>query len=177
MLDLSVAYHRYRFLGDEFLTWLWFTIENDPEIFQSVDPDCTEVDIGNRIVLENRKTKSIERISIKGDDAGLEEGRVALRKGALVAEMALVFKTAEHRWDFLFKGENFSIANLRVPGPNSPQGSEETEAFVSQRYDYIEKILKFIENTYKIFIRERLSPRWEGKRVPAIRKWIKAGES
>ena len=33
MLDLAVAYNRYRFLGDEFLTWLWYTIENDPDVF------------------------------------------------------------------------------------------------------------------------------------------------
>lgn len=29
MLDVSVSYDRYKFLGYEFLTWLWFLIEKD----------------------------------------------------------------------------------------------------------------------------------------------------
>jgi len=51
MLDLAVAYNRYRFLGDEFLTWLWFLIETDQNAFKAIDPDCSALEIGNRIVL------------------------------------------------------------------------------------------------------------------------------
>jgi hypothetical protein len=176
MLDLSTAYHRYRFLGDEFLTWLWFTIEKDPNLFTSVDADCAALEIGNRIVLENRKTKSVERITIKGDDAGLEEGRLALRKGALVSEMAMVFKTGEYQWQFSIKGESLNVNSLRTPGPTVPQGSEQIEPFLLERYEFINKIVVFIENTYKSFIRVRLSPQWLSKQVPSIRKWINAAD-
>ena len=30
MLDVAVAYNRFKFLGEEFLTWLWFVIDQDP---------------------------------------------------------------------------------------------------------------------------------------------------
>jgi hypothetical protein len=174
MLDISTAYHRYRFLGDEFLTWLWFMLENNQNLFTSVDADCAALEIGNRIVLENRKTKSVERITIKGDDAGLEEGRLALRKGALVSEMALVFKTGEYQWQFNVKGESLNISSLKTPGPTFPQGPEEIDAFLLERYESIMKILNFIENVYKLFIQVRLSPQWEPKQVSSIRKWINA---
>src|SRR5512147_1635000 len=111
MLDLSVAYNRYRFLGDEFLTWLWYLVETDQNAFRTVDPDCLALEIGNRIVLENRKGKSVERITIKGDDAGLEEGKLALKKGALVTELALIFKSAEHQWQFSLKGESLNLSS------------------------------------------------------------------
>lgn len=176
MIDLSTAYHRYRFLGDEFLTWLWFTIENDQNLFSSVDTDCAALEIGNRVVLENRKTKSVERITIKGDDAGLEEGRLALRKGALVSELALVFKTGEYQWQFNVKGETLNISNLKTPGEALPQGPEQMDAFILDRHEFIRKILFFIENTYTAFIRVRMSSQWASKRVPAIRKWIYAAD-
>src|SRR5512137_2411400 len=127
MLDLSVAYSRYRFLGDEFLTWLWYLVETGPDAFRSADPDCLALEIGNRVVLENRKGKSIERITIKGDDAGLEEGKMALKKGALVTELALVFKTGNHEWQFSIKGESLNLNNLKAPGPALPQSPEEME--------------------------------------------------
>jgi hypothetical protein len=176
MLDTSTAYQRYRFLGDEFLTWLWFTIENDQNLFTAADADCAGLEIGNQIVLENRKTKSVERITIKGDDAGLEEGRLALRKGALVSEMALIFKTGEYQWQFNLKGESLNIASLKTPGPTFPKSPDQMDDFLFERYEFIHKILFFIENIYKLFIHVRLSSQWTTQRVPSIRKWIQTAD-
>ncbi len=172
MLDLVVAYNRYRFLGDEFLTWLWYTIENDPGVFKSADPDCQSLEVGNRIVFENRKTKSVERITIKGDEAGLEEGRLALRKGALVSEIALIFKTGEYIWQFSVKGESLNVSSLKTPGPSLPQSPEQMDDFILEKTGQVDKILKFIEKTFSSFIRSRVSSKWMSKIVPSIKKWI-----
>jgi hypothetical protein len=176
MLDLSVAYSRYRFLGDEFLTWLWYLIETGQDIFRVTDPDCTALEIGNRVVLENRKGKSIERITIKGDDAGLEEGKMALKKGALVTELAMIFKTGEHEWQFSIKGESLNLSNLKAPGPTLPQSPEEMEPFLLDKTQQFYKIIDFIEKMYKSFIRERVSKSWSSKTTPALKKWVKTIE-
>jgi hypothetical protein len=34
MLDVSVSYNRYKFLGHEFLTWLWFLMEKNRSFLQ-----------------------------------------------------------------------------------------------------------------------------------------------
>lgn len=172
MLDLSLAYHRYQFLGDEFLTWLWYLVETDQNALRVADPDCLALEIGNRIVLENRRGKSIERIMIKGDDAGLEEGKLALSKGALVAELAFIFKSGEHQWQFSLKGESLNVSSLKAPGPTLPQSSEELEAFVLDKAQQFNKILSFLEILYKTFIQVRISARWSSKIIPAIKKWV-----
>ena len=71
MLDVAVAYNRFKFLGDEFLTWLWFWIENDTG--GSADDPKADLRIGNRLVLENRAHDRKESITITGDDAGRRE--------------------------------------------------------------------------------------------------------
>jgi hypothetical protein len=172
MLDLTIAYNRYRFLGDEFLTWLWFLIETDQNTFRAIDPDCTALEIGNRIVLENRKKKSIERITINGDDAGLEEGRLALKKGALLSELSLIFKTGENQWQFSIKGESLNLSNLKTPGPALPQSPEEMEIFLLDKTQQLYKIIDFINKSFSMFVRARVSGRWSIKVVPNIRKWI-----
>ena len=174
MLDLAVAYNRYRFIGDEFLTWLWFVIENEQSAFRSADPDCTALEIGSRIVLENRKKKSLERITIRGDDAGLEEGRLALKKGALLTELSLVFKTGESQWQFSIKGESLNLSNFKVPGPAFPTSPEEMEEFILSRYENYNKINFFIENLFKNFLRLRVSDKWSTKIGPGIKKWVRA---
>lgn len=172
MLDLSLAYHRYRFLGDEFLTWLWYLVETDQKAFRMVDPDCVAIEIGNRIVLENRKGNSVERITIKGDDAGLEEGKLSLKKGALVTELAFIFKTGEHQWQFSLKGESLNLSNFKTPGPALPQSTEEMEAFLLEKANQFNKILNFLEILYKTFIQVRITSKWSSKIIPAIRKWV-----
>jgi len=71
MIDIAVAYNRYRFLGNEFLTWIWFITETDPGTVGSCDDDPVELVVGNRMVLENRTGSGVETITIKGDTAGL----------------------------------------------------------------------------------------------------------
>ena len=73
MLDVAVAYNRFKFLGDEFLTWLWFVIDQDPSTLKRLDPELTSFEIGNRIVLKKRHKKAVERITIKGEGADLDE--------------------------------------------------------------------------------------------------------
>ena len=81
MLDVAVSYNRYKFLGYEFLTWLWFTIDKDSNHLTEIFQKPITLQIGNRITLENRQNQAVETVTIKGDEAGLEEGMLALQKG------------------------------------------------------------------------------------------------
>ncbi|RZB37697.1 MAG: hypothetical protein SRB2_00799 [Desulfobacteraceae bacterium Eth-SRB2] len=93
MLDIAVAYNRYKFLGNEFLTWLWFIIETDQNRLRQYDPDLVSLNIGSRMVLENTRNNAKETVTIKGQDADLEEGLLALKKGSVVTEIHLSYKT------------------------------------------------------------------------------------
>ncbi|MGD8971057.1 MAG: hypothetical protein PVG01_06585, partial [Desulfobacterales bacterium] len=115
MLDVAIAYDRYRFLGNEFLTWLWYTLENRSARLAQIDADLSVLDIGNRIVLENSRSEGLETITIKGDDAGLEEGLLALKKGALVTEMNLLYRSGDNTWQFNLKGESLNISSFKTP--------------------------------------------------------------
>ena len=120
MLDVAVAYNRYRFLGNEFLTWLWFIIDTRQNELQAFDPELLALEIGNRIDLENRRDDKTERITIKGEHADLKEGYLALKKGALVTDLNLVFRSAELQWQFNIKGESLNISSLRTPDTGLP---------------------------------------------------------
>ena len=119
MLDIAVSYNRYKFIGYEFLTWLWFTIEKNSQHIN--------ITIGNRIVLENRSQSSLEKITITGDDAGLEEGILSLRKGALVTELNLIYQEDDNKWQFSLKGESLSISGFKLPDFSMQNGSDNME--------------------------------------------------
>jgi hypothetical protein len=174
MLDVAVAYNRYQFLGEEFLTWLWYVIEKDQDLIKNFDKDFVALEIGNRMVFENRRKESGERITIKGDGASLEEGILTLKKGALVTELNVVYKSVELTWQFTLKGESLNVSSLNLPSTDVPESEEDLEGFVLEKIFLHDKILNLLENIFTHFVKLRLSNRWQNKMVPNIRNWIQA---
>lgn len=172
MLDISVAYNRFAFLGLEFLTWLWFMIENHPDRLNAWGGDLASLVIGNRLILENRNHESVETIAIKGDDAGLEEGMTALGKGALVSEMNLGATIGDYEWHFTIRGEGLSITNLKTPETEAMTSSEELEGVLLEKISLYERAVVLTETLFNKFIRLRLSEAWREEVVPEMRTWI-----
>ncbi len=175
MLDIAVAYNRYRFLGNEFLTWIWFIIENEEKTIQQCDPEALSLDIGNRMVLEHRWANGMETVSIKGDAAGLEEGLLALSKGALVTEINLIYKSGSLQWQFSLKGESLNFAGLKLPETAAAEQSDDMEGIVLEKLYLYEKPFKFIDELYRSFIGIRLSEKWQPT-MTRMKKWVKSAD-
>lgn len=174
MLDIAVAYNRYKFIGNEFLTWLWFTIDTDQAFFKTVDETIVSFNIGNRIVLENNSNDASEIITIKGDDAGLEEGLLALRKGAVVIEMNLAYKGENQEWKFSLKGESLAFSGLKVPETGPVETKDDIEGMVLEKAYLYENIINIVNRAFNAFLRLRSSVDWNQATVPQIRKWLQA---
>jgi len=172
MLDVAIAYNRYRFLGNEFLTWLWYTLENRSEQLVEIDADLSTLEIGNRMVLENRRSEGLETITIKGDDAGLEEGLLALKKGALVTEMNFIYRSGDNTWQFNLKGESLNISSFKTPETAVSQTKEDIEGAVLEKIFLYEKVILFIEGAFRHFVRLRISDDWEKKMISQMKQWI-----
>ena len=173
MLDIAVAYNRYRFLGNEFLTWIWYTIENDEETIRRCDAEALSLDVGNRIVFEHRWANGMETVAIKGDAAGLEEGLLALSKGAMVIEINLIYKSGSLQWQFSLKGESLNFSSLKLPETGAAEQSEDMEGMVLEKLYLYEKPFNFIDELYRLFIELRLSDNWESV-LSGLKKWIQS---
>ena len=172
MLDVAVAYNRYKFLGHEFLTWLWFMIENQPDRLKECFPELGSLKVGNRIVLENSRDDKRETITIKGDDANLDEGILALKKGAVVTELHLIFKTPELVWRFNIKGESLSLSNLKLPETGPLETQADLEGVLLEKIYLLEKLGSLTNQLYMLFLKQRLTNDWVAKVVPEIRQWV-----
>lgn len=177
MLDVAIAYDKYKFIGYEFLTWLWFVIETDQGYMRSVHPEITSLDVGNRLVLENRKTGTIETVTIKGDDAGLEEARLSLKKGGMVSEMNLMYRAADQKWQFTIKGESFHISAMKIPETGPVESEEDWEGGVLERLFLYEKAMMLLNRLYNGFIRLRIQSEWSKRIVPEMKNWISGSKT
>jgi len=132
------------------------------------------IEIGNRMVFEKRSGNNVmESVTIKGDDAGLEEGILSLKKGAMVTELNLSYRMGERRWQFTVRGESFHITQIKIP-ENAKDGPEpEPEIVVLEKASLCEKIFILMDNLYEKFIKIRISERWGKETLPNMRRWIK----
>jgi len=172
MLDVSVTYNRFKFLGHQYLTWLWYAIETGicRDIFDNKDQ--ITLALGNRIVLENRRSKDIETVTIKGDTADLKEGKLALSKGALVTEIALKIEKERQLWSLSLKGESLGIGNLKLPETGIVQTSEDFDGAVLEKIYLDETAISIMNKIFHFFIKQRVGENWDSKITGSIKKWI-----
>jgi hypothetical protein len=172
MLDIAIAYDRYKFIGHEFLTWLWYAIDNAPDTLEKIDPNMRALEVGNRIVLKNQTENGDETISIKGDTAGLEEGLLALAKGAMVTEINLVYKTEEHQWQFSLKGESLGFSSLKTPETGNIETQDDIEGMVLEKAYLLEKATGLLDRLFNHFVALRVSSTWLNETQQQLRNWI-----
>ncbi len=180
MLDIASAYNKYQFLGNEFLTWIWYLIETEQNITNIIQKEFTvSLEIGHTIVLENHLGENArEKITIKGDQAGLEEGTTALKKGALVTQMHLKCMVGssedgqEKAYEFTLKGESFHLTGLKMPKTSPSEDNDETEAEILEKAFLLETIIQVIDNLFLCFVTKRISPEWKTNEIQKISDWI-----
>lgn len=176
MLDIATAYNKYKFLGNDFLTWIWFLIEKNKNISELINAgESITFEIGNSIVLENKLgDKSKENISIKGDQAGLEEGTTALKKGAHVTQINLLCKINEDEYKFTIKGESLNITGLKTPKTNLSKNEEEIEGLVLEKSFFCFKLFEVIDTLFLKYLEKRTSDEWNTKELQEIKNWIES---
>jgi hypothetical protein len=173
MLDIATAYNKYKFLGNDYLTWIWFLIETDQNISSLLNSkDIVTLEVGNSIVLENKLgDKSMEKISIKGDQAGLEEGTTALKKGAYVTNINLICKINEDEYRFTIKGESFNVSGLKTPKTDLSNKENEIEGLVLEKAFFCFNIFNVIDTLFLKYIEQRTADDWNIKGLQDIRSW------
>ncbi|MCP4158889.1 MAG: hypothetical protein GY760_02340 [Deltaproteobacteria bacterium] len=176
MLDIATAYNKYKFLGNDFLTWIWYLIETDENLTNLINAKETiTLEVGNSIVLENNLgDKATEKISIKGDKAGLEEGTTALKKGAFVTQINLICKINEDEYKFTIKGESFNVTGLKTPKTDLSGKDDEMEGLVLEKAFFSFKIFEVIDSLFLKYIDQRTSEDWNQKGLQDIKNWIQS---
>ena len=114
------------------------------------------------------------KLRLAGEDANFEEGMLALKKGALVAELNLVWRTTEQKWQFTLKGESLNLSGFKTPQIAPLESPDDLEGAILEKVFLYDKILQFLEKLYKYFIKLRTSNTWQSRVVPLIKTWMYA---
>ena len=165
-MDLVDLIEKRRFVGREFLVWLWFESELFEGRFEAPGVGPCEVWLEGQITLVQEKEQS----RLKGaTPAAAPEAHEALRQGKLPTQAKVRVTRGELDYAFVFNADALSLSGVKIPA----QVKEESDEQFYERMFLVEDLEELFGALYADFLALRLSTAWESDVAPAIRAWVR----
>jgi hypothetical protein len=169
-MELIERIETTRFLGAEFLVWLWFCSETFDGKFE-VEGEELEVWLDSPLSLESQLEPG-ERIALRGlHPSGSAEAKEALRQNKLPSKARLIVRSAAHEYSLTLDAATLGVSSAQVPAVLS---RDEHEGFL-ERMELLEGLGRKMDALFVRFVRVRLSPQWTSRWTVAMGSWV-AGE-
>ena len=170
-MDVLALLNEKFFLGQEFLTWLWYVSEREG-VVELPDGRQVEVMLGDKLVLGPAQGQEGTRVSVRGREASLAEARQALRRGKLVEGLRLgLMIDGEEFWCTLGAAE-LGLSALKLPPTAPAEGAPEgLDGLVLERVALIGAAMKALEGLLLVFLRGRLADEKGGQLWESLRDW------
>jgi hypothetical protein len=179
-----------RFVGREFLLWLWFESELFDATLSTREHGPFGLWLEKRLVLSEGKEST--RITAPTPGTG-REAKEALLRGQLPESAGIRVAWRDDETSFLFKAETLAVAGLRlqtVLGKEEPNElleemlgnkgkkpkvqkapDDQYEVFY-ERMQLTADFEELLQALYRDFLALRLSASWEGVVTTLLRKWV-----
>jgi hypothetical protein len=166
--DLVDRIETTRFLGSEFLLWLWLRTELVGGELSLTNLGKVEVWLDQQLTLCSPVDPK-ESVVIRGmAPADGAEAREAVRAQKLPVAGHVVMRTREGDFTFVLKGMDLAIASGRVPPAITDEGGD---AF-ADRLERVQTLMTLLDRLFVRFLSERLTPLWPSAWEPAISAWL-----
>jgi hypothetical protein len=158
-----------RFLGAEFLTWLWFKIELFEGQLALSDGRAADGWMDTRLVLGSPDNPR-ERVALRGQQPSASaEAASALRQGKVPMKAALRLSVGVQEYTFTFDAKTFAVSGVKLPAVLG----EESDEPVYERLRLIEQLDQILGELYTEFLNLRVAAEWDRTLAPAMRAWVR----
>ena len=175
LVDLMVE---KRFLGQEFLTWLWWKSEERGGSVEIPEFGDITVVFEKHMLLEYGEGEYSEKLVCTGLQTELKEARTGLLMGKKPEQARVQIVKDTYEWNLTLGAALFEFRNVRLPKTAATeQGSgnsdEETEGMILERVFLFEELVRIINDLFRLFLEVRISTSWSAE-LQVIRNWVHA---
>ena len=167
-MDLVDRIETTRFLGGEFVLWLWFSRDVLDGLIEIPGRGTVEVALESALTLVDPLAEK-ERVGIRGfDPLGSLEAEHALLRGKLPRKVSLRLGFEQNEWIATLDAASFALSGVKLPVLLS-EGEEE---HFHERMRLLEQLHDLVQGLYRHFLSVRLSPQWQDVLLPEMRRWL-----
>ncbi len=177
-MDLVDLIAEKRFLGQEFLTWLWWKSEERGGTINIPDRGDIAVIFEKHMLLEVGEGESNEKIICSGLQAELQEARTGLKVGKKLEQARIQIVLGDYEFNFTFAAAMMEFRSVKLPKTAEMEGNEnnpeEQEGMTLERIYLFEELVKIVDELFKMFIDVRTGDDWRDELL-RIREWVNRG--
>jgi recombination associated protein RdgC len=174
-MDLVDIIVEKRFVGQEFLTWLWFKSEERGGTVYLPGEGDIQVVFEKHMLLESGEGESHERLICRGLQTELQEARTGLRMGKKLEQARIYLAKGEYEWNLTLSATLFEYRNVKLPKTLS-SGEESSdpvaqEGRILERLGMAEEVMRTLDELFRVFLKLRVSNGWPDEQAK-LTTWI-----
>ncbi len=154
------------FLGNEFLMWLWWTLENQSDTIELADGSEVIVMLNKTLTLECPCGENGKETISAESPVKLAEAMQAVRCGKLPRKAGMSLVRDGQQFDLVLQAESFAISGAKIH-----RDGDDFEA--EDRIDAIRALSETIDMLFHVFCDRRTSQLW-AKELDGITQWLDA---
>lgn len=160
------------YLGNEFLLWLWHTLNTESDTISLSDGTEVAVLIVKQLVLECPLAETGKEVITCDGPTQLPESRRAIQTGKLPRKAGLLLSRQGSQYEFTLQAETFNISTATLPKIET-NGNGNGRARVEERVEQIRHLSETLDLLFERFLAHRLSAEWQ-KTHRQMTAWLKS---
>ena len=153
------------YLGPEFLTWLWWRAEVQPE-FTHEDDSAFFVHFDEHLEFRGERSAARRTLLRAGMPGASMEARAALRSGKVLVSARVLIAHGEDEVRVTLRAEDLDVSGLRLPAPEGDTAQERLVACLEAQ----ERVRADLDCCLRAFLDVRCGAAWE-QELARIRAW------
>ena len=172
-VDVHKAETLAPYIGQDFLTWLWFTTEQTQGTIQTGKGEVYALFMEQRVSVQGGEGETRDTAVSSGPRSELREARLGLQSGKKVHQARIRIEKDDNLWQLQIKAEDFALGSVKTPKVDMKleEGEDPDARFLEKMY-LLEVAQDVVDDLFALFLKKRFGPEWESE-MAAIREWIK----
>ncbi len=160
------------FLGNEFVLWLWWTLENQSDTLGLPDDSEVTVMLNRTLTLECPRGESGKETIAAEAPVRLPEAMQAIRSGKLPRKSGMSLVRHGQQFDLVLQAETFAISGGKIHVDDDEADADRLD----NRIEAIRCMNETVDLLFQTFCSRRISGAWP-KDLDRIRQWLVTDEA
>ena len=157
------------FLGNEFLMWLWHTLQADSDTIGLSDGSEVTVMLAKTLTLDCPRGETGRDCMTDLGPTKLPEAFRALQSGKLPRKVGMILVRHDSQYELTLQAESLAVSGALLPKIEGATGDDLKVA----RIDAVRHLVETLDLLYEAYGRQRTGPGWSGE-LGRIRQWLQA---